>query len=69
MFKEVDGRLVRVPDDDSITPALLETRGIMQKFLNAISADTPQNRELRRQYLESKIEAQSSMDWYQDWKP
>lgn len=66
MFKIVDCQPIEVPDNASITPEMKDLREMMNDFLQRISADTPQNRELHRQYLEGRLSGANGMEWFMD---
>lgn len=68
MIKIVNGMPVEVVDDERITSELKSLRHSINAFLQAISADTPENRELDRQYREGVISREPGFSWFKDWR-
>lgn len=66
MIRIIDGKPVEVPDDERITPELKAIRAGINDFLRQISADTPENRALDKQYREGIISREPGFQWYMD---
>ncbi len=64
MIRVIEGMAVLVPDDERITPELIEMRHHLNNLLRYL--ESPEAKKVTEQFLTGKISEIDGFDWYCD---